>query len=159
VQDHSSPCSGIAVPWKLGSVWTTYPYQCHLGSIGWTPIAFSKKRNEITICADNCEGQSNQLNGSCRKCTALPDSVKFRDFVQQAFNASDHTQWDYLSSEQLQSLLTKANQNCRRLRTQLSNSQRHFSTLGRKLDDYKRILMMLSSNDVAGLRHLLGAAH
>ena len=119
MHDYSSPCSGIAVSWQLGSVWTTYPYQRHLGSIGWTPIAFSKKRNEITILADNCEGQSNQLNRSCRKCTALPDSVKFRDFVQQAFNASDHTQWDYLSSEQLQSLLTKANQNCWRLRTQV----------------------------------------
>ena len=119
MHDRSSSCSGIAVPWKLGSVWTTYPYQRHLGSIGWTPIAFSKKRNEITICADNCEGQSNQLNGSCRKCTALPDSVKFRDFVQQAFNAADHTQWDYLSSEQLQSLLVKANHNCQQLRTQV----------------------------------------
>lgn len=119
VHGRSSPCSGIAVPWTLGSVWTTYPYQRHVGSIGWTPIAFSKKRNEIMICADNCEGQSNQLNGACRKCTALPDSVKFRDFVQQAFNASDHTQWNYLSSEQLQSLLIKANHNCQRLRTQV----------------------------------------
>ena len=60
----------------------------------------------------------NQLNGSCRKCTALPDSVKFRDFVQQAFNASDHTQWNYLSLEQLQSLLIKANH----LITEHSNS-------------------------------------
>jgi hypothetical protein len=42
---------------------------------------------------------------------------------------------------------------------QLSNSRRHFFTLGRKLDDYKRIVRMLSSNDVAGLRRLLSAAH
>jgi len=34
----------------------------------------------------------------------------------------------------------------------------HFHTC-RKLDDYKRILMILSLNDVAGLRCLLGAAH
>ena len=54
VQDCYNPCSGIAVPWTLGTVWTTHPYQHHLGSIGWTPIAFSKKHNEITICADNC---------------------------------------------------------------------------------------------------------
>jgi hypothetical protein len=115
VHDHPSPCSGITVPWQPGSVWTTYPYQRHIGSIGWTPIAFSQKHNEITIRADNCEGQSNQLNRSCRRCTALPDSLKFRDFVEQTFNALDHTQWDYLTSEQLQSLLIKANQNCRRL--------------------------------------------
>jgi len=41
---------------------------------------------------------------------------------------------------------------------QLSNSKRRFETLSHKLGDYKRILMLLSSNDVAGLRRLLAAA-
>jgi hypothetical protein len=41
---------------------------------------------------------------------------------------------------------------------QLSNSRQRFETLGRKLGDYKRILMLLGSNDVAGLRRLLAAA-
>ena len=36
---------------------------------------------------------------------------------------------------------------------------RHISGLGRKLNDHKHILMMLFANDVAGLRHLIGATH
>jgi hypothetical protein len=119
LHNHLSPCSGVTVPWQPGSVWTTYPYQRHENSIGWMPISFSGKRNTITIRADSCQGYSDQLEGPCRLCKALPDSVKFRDFVQQASRASDHTQWDYLSSQQLQSLLTRANKNCRQLRTQV----------------------------------------
>ena len=41
---------------------------------------------------------------------------------------------------------------------QLSNSKRRFQTLGNKLNDHKRILMLLSSNDVGGLRRLLAAS-
>ena len=76
-------CSGITVPWQPGSVWTTYPYQRHAGSVGWTPIAFSQKQNKITVCADNCEGQSNQLNRSCMRCaSSAMIHGKFCDFVQ-----------------------------------------------------------------------------
>lgn len=87
LHNHLSLCSGVTVPWQPGSVWTTYPYQRHENSIGWMPISFSGKRNTITICADSCQGHSDQLEGPCRLCKALPDSVKFHDFVQQASRA------------------------------------------------------------------------
>ena len=107
------------VPWQPGSVWTTYPYQRHVNAIGWMPISFSGKHNTITIRADSCQGDSDQPEGRCRPCKSLPDSVKFCDFVQRASNASEHTQWDYLNLQQLQSLLTRAYQNCQQLRTQV----------------------------------------
>ena len=97
------------MPWLPGSVWTTYPYQCHAGSVGWTPIASNKKHNKITICLDHCEGSSHHLiNGACTACKALPESPKYCDFVQCAVIAPAHTQWDYLTSDQLSSLLSKS---------------------------------------------------
>ena len=41
---------------------------------------------------------------------------------------------------------------------QLSNAKQHSAFTGRKIADHKRILMLLSLNDVAGLRRLLAAA-
>ena len=119
----TSPCLGIMLPWLPGSVWTTYPYQCHTGAVGWTPIAFDKKNNKLTIRSDHCEGSSHYLiNGTCTGCKALPESSKYRDFVQLAVAAPAHSQWDYLTSDQLSSLLSKSNQNCRQLRTQVKKS-------------------------------------
>ena len=123
----TSPCLGIAVPWLPGSVWTTYPYQRHVGSVGWTPIAFNKKDNKISICSDHCEGSSHHLiDGACTSCKALPESRRYCDFVKHAVNAPAHTQWDYLTSDQLSSLLSKSNQNCRQLRTQVIKLQYNF---------------------------------
>ena len=128
--EHTSPCLGIAVPWLPGSVWTTYPYQRHRGSVGWTPIAFNKKNNKLTICSDHCEGSSHHLiDGACTGCKALPESQKYCDFVQHAVAAPVHTQWEYLTSDQLSSLLSKSNQNCRQLQNQVKNSLNNFWTL------------------------------
>jgi hypothetical protein len=41
---------------------------------------------------------------------------------------------------------------------QLSNAKSHAATAGQKIADHKQILMLLSSNDIAGLHHLLAAA-
>ena len=114
--EHASPCLGIAIPWLPGSVWTTYPYQRHAGSVGWTPIAFNKTDNKITVHSDNCEGSSHHLiDGACTTCKALPESAKYRNFVQHAVTAPAHTQWDYLTSDQLSSLLSKSNNICPQL--------------------------------------------
>jgi hypothetical protein len=114
------PCRGVVVPWAPGSVWTTYPYQRHAGSLGWEPISFNKQRNEITLRTDRCECETyNLINGSCPKCAALPHTTAFRDFVQQAGNALDHTHWNYLTTDQLRRLLSKANQDRRQLRTRV----------------------------------------
>src|ERR1700683_4698323 len=94
--ENTSLCLGIAVPWFPGSIWTTYPYQRHTGSVGWTPIAFNKNHNTITIHSDHCKGSSRHLiNGACTRCKALPESPKYRDFVQLVVTAPAHTQWDY----------------------------------------------------------------
>lgn len=125
--ENASPCLGITVPWLPGSVWTTYPYQRHAGSVGWTPIAFNKNQNKITIRSDHCEGSSRHLiDGACTACKALPDSSKYRDFVQYAAAAPAHMQWDYLTSDQLSALLSKSNNHCRQLRTQVINPLHDF---------------------------------
>ena len=41
---------------------------------------------------------------------------------------------------------------------QLSNSKLWFNTTGQKLGDHNRILMLLSANDIVGVRHLLSVA-
>ena len=85
-------CSAIA-PWL-------YPYQCHTGTVGWTLITFNKKHNQITIHSDHW---------TCTACKALSESLKYHDFVKCTVTAPAHTQWDYLTSDQLSSLLSKSN--------------------------------------------------
>jgi hypothetical protein len=40
----------------------------------------------------------------------------------------------------------------------VSNSKRRYATSGRKLADFKCIVMLLSKNDIAGLRHLMAVS-
>jgi hypothetical protein len=137
-------------------------------------VSFAEKTNTISIRADNCTGSSASIKLPCRSCESLPQSLKFQDFIKRATEAAEFTNWDYLNSQQLKALLKKLSGACHELQTkvtililfifsgltsfQLTNAKRHTATADRKIADHKRILMLLSSNDIAGLRHLLAAA-
>jgi len=80
------------------------------------PIAFKQASNTITIRADSCTGQSENKDLPCLRCEGMQHTPNFREFVQQAIDAAEFTNWQYLNSNQLQSLLKKLSNKCHELR-------------------------------------------
>jgi hypothetical protein len=82
------------------------------------PIAFKQDSNTIAICADSCTGQSKCKDLPCLLCEGLQHTPNFHKFIQQAADVAEFTNWAYLNSHQLQSLLTKLSKKCHKLQNQ-----------------------------------------
>lgn len=92
--------------------------------VGWEPVAFKAETNEIFLRADKCAGDT--IDGRCCfACLSIETSIMYRDFVERAFNAKDHTPWKYLSSQQYRTLAVKLTKEIKRLRVQVC-SQLHY---------------------------------
>ncbi|KAJ7498376.1 hypothetical protein B0H11DRAFT_1856325 [Mycena galericulata] len=135
----SSPCPGVPIPWTAGSMWGTYPYGLHEAKdVGWEPIRFDSKQNIIYFRSEGCLAPEKDGNGyACLKCQRLPHTAAFSKVQARAIEAKEHTPWHYLNAVQQQKAVTR---------------------LRRKNSDYKRIMMLLSQNELPGLRRLLTTA-
>ncbi|RDB15564.1 hypothetical protein Hypma_004145 [Hypsizygus marmoreus] len=172
-------CPGTWIKWSPGSIWTSYPYFQHeVCNVGWRPIAWSAERQEICLRAQNCKLDASDVDGGpCNACRWVEHSARFRQCIERAEHAQKHTPWAYLTAEQLHALMKKMVDKIKRLETQvtfficpmsvitringidkLANEKRRNKVLLKKLDDGKRILMLLASEDVVGLSRLLTVA-
>ncbi|KAJ6449180.1 hypothetical protein C8R45DRAFT_1131162 [Mycena sanguinolenta] len=151
------PCPGVGIPWTAGSMWATYPYGLHEpGDVGWEPIHFDSKKNTIYFRSDSCLAPEQGGNGNpCSHCQQLPRTSAFSKLEARAIAAKDHTPWQYLTPSQQRALITKLTKTCKELRTQLSNKSRANARSQRANTDYRRIMMLLSQNEIPGLRRLL----
>ncbi|KAJ7163663.1 hypothetical protein C8R46DRAFT_1163839 [Mycena filopes] len=154
-------CPGVSVAWTPGSIWDSYPYLQHAyRDVGWEPIGFDSANNRIRIRAEDCQHpvSGGNLERPCNPCRTVPYSNSYREFVDRSETAADHTPWDYLTAQQHKALLAKTRAELMKLRTQLHNAKRKNKILGQKLTDLQRIIMLLASNDVPGLRRILTGA-
>ncbi|KAF8155394.1 hypothetical protein B0H34DRAFT_849557 [Crassisporium funariophilum] len=148
------PCPGQPVEWLPGSIWETYPYYQHnMRAVGWRPIAFNHEENEIVIRSDNCLGFILDTDEPpCKECWSIVFSNQFQEFLLRAKEAKQHTPWELLTAQQMCSLLKKMANTINSLRTQVSNSSvsNH--------NNHTRMVMLLGTNDIPGLRRLIAAA-
>ncbi|KAK7037056.1 hypothetical protein R3P38DRAFT_2517108 [Favolaschia claudopus] len=149
-------CPGVAINWTVGSHWMTYPYLQHgVHSLGWEPIGFGTD-NTMQFRAENCLTQVPAESGlPCIPCQALPSSSRFLRFIDSATESLPHTPWEYLSAAQQLKIMKSMAKSQKDLRTQLNNSRRSTKAARMKISEYRRIMMLLATNDVPGLRRLL----
>ncbi|KAJ7362430.1 hypothetical protein DFH08DRAFT_799463 [Mycena albidolilacea] len=143
-------CPGLEIPWMAGSMWGTYPYGLHEAKdVGWEPICFNSQQN-------NCLAREGDANGTtCANCQRLPRTAAFFKVQARAIEVKEHTPWQYLTATQQRALVSKLTKTCNDLRTELSNRSRANVRLRRQNTDYRRIMMLLSQNEIPGLRRLL----
>ncbi|KAK6996275.1 hypothetical protein R3P38DRAFT_2565915, partial [Favolaschia claudopus] len=139
-------CPGIGVKWTTGSVWGDYPYILHENpDIGWEPISFDSQTNTIYFRSDRCKGSSQgNSTKACQPCEQLPSSVTFANVQERAKEVKSHTNLRYLTSRQKDALIAKLLRQVEIMRTQIS--------------DFKRIIALIASEEVAGLRRILEQA-
>ncbi|KAK7471312.1 hypothetical protein VKT23_002721 [Stygiomarasmius scandens] len=157
----SLPCSGLEIEWKVGSIWSTYPYYAHeLRDMDWEPIGFLKDKNKIIIRSVRCKKFVATLDGAhvCVECWRIPQSQKFKDIIERAYLAPDHTPHDLLTEQQVRAMLAKIVKRFRSLRIDLYNARRKLRRLSGRLDDYDRMIMLIASNDIVGIRRIIGSA-
>ncbi|KAF4567094.1 hypothetical protein EYR40_006090 [Pleurotus pulmonarius] len=161
----SIECTGVIVEWTPGSVWDTYPYQSHGSSyqIGWSIVGFESNKHlrlRALACTTLIDAQNRwELNArACTPCLEIPNSSAFISFMRRAEHANEHTPYSFLSPRQLLLLLVKSTEEIHMLRTRLSNQRQRDMRSTTKLNDYKRILILLSENNIPSLRRLLSVA-
>ncbi|KAF6742437.1 hypothetical protein DFP72DRAFT_1022411 [Ephemerocybe angulata] len=152
-------CPGGTVNWTLGSVLYTYPFHLHaFRAVGWEPLRFNRDENTITFRSENCDREASSNGGACDACLVLLSSDPLRRVMERAENAPKHTPHEFLNAAQMKKLLGDFGHTMRRLRTQVYNLKQQVAGAHRKLDDYGRIMMLLSKGDIPGLRRLLAAS-
>ncbi|TRM56371.1 hypothetical protein BD626DRAFT_575769 [Schizophyllum amplum] len=168
-------CEGALVDWSAGPLLSTYPFPRHEGStLGWVPIeiehtndtavqagaAAASDRRSLRVRSKDCNGKltAKHAGNACWHCVKVPNSSEFRRLLRGATKAKKHTPYEYLSHSQLLALVRKLARELRKLRLKARNAESRLETAQRHLKDYERIVMLLSTNDVPGLRRLLAVS-
>ncbi|KAK7041233.1 hypothetical protein R3P38DRAFT_2768597 [Favolaschia claudopus] len=153
-------CPGIGVKWTTGSVWGDYPYILHENpDIGWEPISFDSQTNTIYFRSDRCKGSSQgNSTKACQPCKQLPSSVTFANVQERAKEVKSHTNLRYLTSRQKDALIAKLLRQVEIMRTQLNNTKKSNKRNNTQISDFKRIIALIASEEVAGLRRILEQA-
>ncbi|KAF8074122.1 hypothetical protein FPV67DRAFT_1446920 [Lyophyllum atratum] len=156
------PCPGIWVDWSPGSVWTTYPYQLHdKRDLRWQPIAFGKETSQICLRSETCVHPVSGSDGTtCKACMAIPSSVAFQRFIERAAEVElpPTTGWDFYTSSQYKMLIQKLSAQLAKARTMVANAKRSREHLLKKLSHHNRVMKMIASNEISGLRRMLTVA-
>ncbi|KAJ7938701.1 hypothetical protein B0H13DRAFT_1851287 [Mycena leptocephala] len=150
------PCPGVSIEWTPGSHWMTYPYLQHgVRSVGWEPISFGAD-NTIQFRSEKCRKEVLMNNNApCISCQGLPSSSSLLRFMDRAQNALPQTPWKYLTADQQVAIMKKMAQTNKDLRTQINNAKRSKAVAHRKISEHRRIMMLLATNDIPGLRRML----
>ncbi|KLO07944.1 hypothetical protein SCHPADRAFT_1001296 [Schizopora paradoxa] len=155
-------CPGVWVDWTPGSIWTTYPFQRHEHeSLKWELIGYDKETtpHRLLLRSVDCVMEDGGSGGyTCSTCQKIPYSSSFNSFRSRATTAKENTSWRFLNAVQQRVLLESYQSEARRLRTAVKNLSRTVVAQARRLDDYQRIVMLLSQKDVGGLRRILSVA-
>ncbi|KAF6752932.1 hypothetical protein DFP72DRAFT_814901 [Ephemerocybe angulata] len=136
-------CPGISAEWTAGPILSTYPFALHVfRDIGWQPLRFDAALNTITLRSDNCARKPNgKENEPCQVCLVMKSSDSLRRAMERAKN-----------------LLEDFSRTMRQLRSQVHNLKQQLAGSQKKIDDYERIVMLLSKGDIPGLRRILAAS-
>ncbi|KAF8868848.1 hypothetical protein CPB85DRAFT_1447627 [Mucidula mucida] len=160
----ASKCRGALTQWLPGNAWTTYGFSRHATSVmDWEPVSITSDGKYIRLLGRGCHvilsTPEEEQRECCSVCSAVPNLASFRKFMTDAAGESKaHTPYRFLNHEQIVTLLqTKSNEE-RALRTRLWNKERQIRRLSKKLGDHKRVMMLLSQNDVPALRRLVAAS-
>ncbi|XP_006455832.1 hypothetical protein AGABI2DRAFT_121753 [Agaricus bisporus var. bisporus H97] len=157
-------CPGQWVQWSPGSIWETYPFRLHKSKeLGWTPIGIDDMSNALVLRARRCWKQVDVIDdedgpGSCAACKGVPHSIEFRKVVERARDVKEHTPWMYLTDQQKERLMRQMTLTIRRLRVRIFHAVRGHRVLKIKMQEYKRIMMLIASNDVPRLNKLLSVS-
>lgn len=115
----SRECPGVAVEWKAGSVWSTYPYHRHASNdYPWEPVAIENDK-WLRIRSDDCLRTLSSTESVCRSCAGIPASKAFRTMVERAHFAPPHAPWSTLTQRQMHMLLVRIVAQHRQLRLQV----------------------------------------
>lgn len=172
-------CNGQHIKWIAGSIWETYAYQQHDDeSMGWTPVGF-KGSDWIILRSKSCFQvlkSNEEINrGSCDSCYSLLNSAQLTKFMNRASaGAVPHTPWKFLNIHQLKKMLIAARKKGQMMELQVYtiyilnfyityyfqvlNYKRKTNRLQKKLNNYQRMVMLLSRNKIAGVSQILAIA-
>ncbi|KAG6819279.1 hypothetical protein H0H93_013480 [Arthromyces matolae] len=163
----SDICTGVVVQWSH-PVSTHYPFHLHCDTSGitidWNPIAFRDNDQELIMRSTLCYAFRAQLSKSdldqfsmkaCPACRSIPNSPQFLKFRERANYALPHTPWKYLNHAQIIVHLRHIQAENMKYRLENLNLRRRIVTLEAKIEDHQRLLVLISSKNITGLRHLL----
>ncbi|KDR69600.1 hypothetical protein GALMADRAFT_77244 [Galerina marginata CBS 339.88] len=154
-------CEGQWVDWYPGSVWDTYAYQQHEHrAIPWTLNGTEGQRVRLRskTCNRYLQGglNSETVRAACTECIALLKDTKLKRFMERASKQPEpRTPWKYLNFAQIRQVLMNSTKKARRLELQVRATLLPVQRLSKKMDDYKRLVMMLSQKKIAGVATIL----
>ncbi|KAJ3539797.1 hypothetical protein NMY22_g4564 [Coprinellus aureogranulatus] len=153
-------CPGVSIEWTAGSILATYPFQLHtFHQVRWEPIAFNHEQNRIILRSEKCKRvPRDSERNPCDTCAVMRSGAALHKAMERAKNAPKGTPYEYLSAQQMRKLLGDFGRTMRTLRTKVHNLEKKVAGAQKKLDDYGRIMMLLSKGDVPGLRRILAAS-
>ncbi|KAF8169089.1 hypothetical protein BJ912DRAFT_933997 [Pholiota molesta] len=153
------PCPGQWVHWVPGSIWDTYAYHQHeRRTMPWTleGINGEQVRLRSVDCEEYLTTEDDLNRGNCSACKGLVGSEVLSKFMSQATgDALPHTPWIYLNHYQAGKLMLDLLKRLRRTETKLRTKRMAHERLKSKVDDYKRLIMLLSQHKIGGVSTIL----
>ncbi|KAJ6609771.1 hypothetical protein B0H10DRAFT_1693072, partial [Mycena sp. CBHHK59/15] len=153
-------CVGAYFKWDVGSLFKTYPFIIHDPTSrhqpGYTLLSADFVTSIIQVRSPVCSGFGSTPGGCCDACRALESSIEIVENWSQQFFGKRSI--DRLNHVQLEAKLKALS---RQLKAEQVKKNNHWISLKlarKRLEEYKRLLNLLSANEVPGLSRLLSNA-
>ncbi|KAJ3775493.1 hypothetical protein FB446DRAFT_609311, partial [Lentinula raphanica] len=157
-------CKGALVHWTPGKTWLTYNFAMHSHDRNPLPWELARIVDGDTLyirslsCKVSLSGLEEISSGCCVLCSTVPNQNRFRDFMDLAAEqcpTRSGIRFEQLTHSQLVAVIKRKTQEQKRLRMKIIRCERRIRHLQQRLDDHKRLLMLISMRNIPGLRCLI----
>ncbi|KAJ3525352.1 hypothetical protein NMY22_g10613 [Coprinellus aureogranulatus] len=158
-EEMANPCRGLPVRWSAGPVWSSYSFWQHESpDYSWKPIGFVGDHIIVIrsrFCTKRLSTLQEKSDSRCWRCHSLESSDTLQSNKERARGVKSTTPYRYLSMVQLSRLLKRKREENTRLRSQNRFLRRQVMRLKVKVDEGRRIVMKLASQDIPGASRVL----
>ncbi|GJE91565.1 hypothetical protein PsYK624_077150 [Phanerochaete sordida] len=155
-RSRSHTCPGISLDWPKDDFFATYPFQRHgygMKSLGYRFCYVESNGTRFRVRSDFCLGQRQSDGAPCLQCAAARSKVDH--LADLASSVASHTNYKWLTHEQLRDLLREKDAALRKWKLMALSLTRKYGSVLDKLDDARRFIMAVATKDVPRLQQLV----
>ncbi|KAK7036855.1 hypothetical protein R3P38DRAFT_2488796, partial [Favolaschia claudopus] len=161
VPSYEHECLGVDFSWDLEPIVESYPFAVHGSSSranpGYNLLSVDVAASIIRVRSKRCTGSRVAQSTGCPSCAGLGPSIAVvRGWAQESPGKKPSNR---LSHKQLAKKVDGLFKQLQNERLKINNSRKYLIRAKRRIESYRKLVDVISTNDVPGLPRLLSTAN
>ncbi|KAJ7814355.1 hypothetical protein B0H14DRAFT_2211196, partial [Mycena olivaceomarginata] len=154
-------CTGVTFSWNINWILDSYPFSIHRPGLrinpGYNLLSVDVVASVIRVRSKRCSGSYSGHATCCSSCLNLGPSVNVvRGWAREFPGKKSPTR--RLSHDQLERKLNALSKSLQKERLRTNNTRKSLIRAHKRVENYRALVHVISTNDVPGLPRLLATA-